>query len=351
MSLGAALALLAAALLLAGLGLSLLGLRALLAQRPLRAWVISARPHGQNIVLRLARPWPLPRYQAGQALALGHPQGAWRRYSLAARWRNPFVYELAIKREPGGLVSNWAADLKPGQRLRLKAPAGDFLLPPRQAGEWLLLAGGIGITPLRAMLQHWWAGPRRAPLTLVWSVRSLADLLDYHAKFEALAAREPRLRYIPLLTGDAPDWRGERGRVTATRLRAWQQTDQPAGLWMCASTALMQSLRAQLLEQGWDAERIHFEAFGAGANADGARYQVRLGEQELSFQGQPSLLAALQQAGVAVDSDCRNGSCGACVLRLQSGQLRQTLVPECRLAPGQLLACCCVPASDLVLLR
>ncbi len=345
------LALLAAALLLVGLGLSLLGLRAVLAQRPLRAWVIGARPHGQNIVLRLARPWPLPRYQAGQALALGHPQGAWRRYSLAARWRNPFVYELAIKREPGGLVSNWAADLKPGQRLRLKAPAGDFLLPQRQKGEWLLLAGGIGITPMRAMLQHWWAGPRRAPLTLVWSVRSLEDLLDYHAEFQALAAREPRLRYLPLLTGDHANWSGERGRVTAARLRAWQQSAQPAGLWMCASAALMQGLRAQLIEQGWDEDRIHFEAFGAGANGDLTQYRIELQPQGrlINFQGQPSLLVALQQGGVPVQSDCRNGSCGACVLGLRAGRVRELLQPEFRAPAGQILACACAPASDLVL--
>jgi len=79
--------------------------------------------------------------------------------------------------------------------------------------------------------------------------------------------------------------------------------------------------------------------------ADGARYRVA------DFQGQPSLLAALQQAGVAVDSDCRNGSCGACAVALRAGQVRTLLDCEFRAPPGQVLACACVPASDLLLGR
>lgn len=360
-----ALLLWAALLFALGLRRALQGLRAarrLAAPRRLLALVVTRyAAHGQYFQLTLARPlawrwWPLPAGRAGMSLGLQMPhEGAaatMRRYSLAAWRRRAWRYELAIKREPRGRVSNWAGDtLRPGSRVRALPPDGHFVWPAEQRGPIVLLGGGIGITPMRAMLQAWLAGPRRHDLTLVWSVRERADLMDYHAEFEALARAEPRLRYVALLTGADASWSGERGRADARRLLAWCGTPQPQGIWMCASATMMDALRADLLAQGLAQDCIHFEAFGAAANADTATYTVTWQPDgaRLSFQGQPSLLALLESSGHAPPSDCRNGSCGACRVRLRAGQVRQVIAPDCALAPGELLACCSVPASDLEL--
>jgi ferredoxin-NADP reductase len=358
-----ALLVLATVLFIAGLRRALQGQgaawRLRVRQRPLRLVVTARSAHGANVRLVLARPriwrWrPLPALEAGRYVALEMPlpegRPARRCYSLAAWQRRPRSYELAIRREPGGRVSNWAATaLQPGRRLRASAPTGRFVRPQQIAGETVLVAGGIGITPMRAMLHAWVAGARGHPLTLLWSVRERDDLLGYHEEFEDLARVLPGFRYVAVRTGADPQWHGQTGRITASRLLGWCQTREPLGVWMCAGAAMMDSLRAGLRASGFSAERIHQENFGAAANGDSQAYTVTVlpSGRQLPFQGEPSLLAMLQSAGVPLPSDCRNGSCGACRVQLLAGQVRQVIAPEWPLAGNELLACCCVPASDL----
>lgn len=332
---------------------------------PIKLHVTRRNDHGAYFQLRLQRRWwaralPLPRFEAGMYLTLQGPsqpngrpgETASRRYSLAAWRRLPRAYELAIKREPGGLVSNWAGQsLGLGKTAAVLPPSGSFVLPGHTRGEIVLVAAGIGITPMRAMVQAWAARPDRGALTLVWSVRRQGELMDYGAEFEALSRRLPGLRYVPVLTGADPDWCGERGRVDAPRLLAWCQTEKPQGFWMCASAPMMDALHAGLLASGLPGETLHREAFGAAANEDRQRYRVRIAAsgRQLDFCGQPSLLALLQGEGEPVVSDCRNGSCGSCRVLLREGRVREVIAPEWPVPRGEVLACCAVPATDLVL--
>jgi hypothetical protein len=331
------------------------------AKRPLRLVVAARRDHGAYVQIDLRRIGiaglsPLPAFEPGMYVSLQVPAGptnrASRRYSLAGWQRRPRCYQLAIKREPGGLVSNWVADhLQVGAFVEVLRPAGHFVLPRRFNGEVVLIGAGIGITPLRSMLQAWVRSDRRHPVTLVWSVRHPTELMDYDAEFRALALRRAAFRYVPVLTGDATVWHGERGRISAARLLSWTQSRAPHGFWMCASAPMMDALRAGLVATGVADNRIHQEAFAAAANDDTARYKVLLSPsgRELSFCGEPSLLALMQAEGEPIASDCRNGTCGACRLTLRSGAIRQVIVPEWPVPERELLACCSVPASDLVL--
>ncbi|MFN3296363.1 2Fe-2S iron-sulfur cluster-binding protein [Caldimonas sp.] len=329
-----------------------------------RPWRVVARAdHGPFFQLWLHarsgrwRWWP-GGARAGQYLTLhlAQPQGMQsRRYSLAAlprwRWRHlAWVYELAIKREPLGRVSSCLHEqAHPGTVLWALPPAGHFTWPARLQGEQVLVAGGIGITPMRALTQDWLRRGGPVPLTLIWSVRDMREWMDYRAQFEAWAAHHERLRFVPLFTGRHEDWRGERGRLTGARLLAWSQSGRPGAVWMCASAPMMDSLRTQLLDAGLPEADIHVEAFAAPTNPDRASYTMRwVGHsQALHFSGQPSLLAALLEQGVTVDHDCRNGSCARCAVRVLEGTVRQVLAPEAALPEGCVLSCCVVPSGPL----
>lgn len=333
------------------------------ATQPRRWRVVLRVDHGAYVQLWLHacsgrwRWWP-GGVRGGHYLTLSAalPAGAQhRRYSLAAlpRWdwrRLAWVHELAIKREPFGQVSSWLHDrAHPGAELPVWPPAGHFVWPPTMAGEQVLVAGGIGITPMRALTQEWLRRGCPVPLTLIWSVRETSEWMDYRAQFEAWAARHDRLRFVPLFTGRDQPWRGETGRLTGARLLALSQTGRPAGVWMCASAPMMDSLRRQLLDAGLPEAHIHFEAFAAPANPDTTTYALRwAGHPEpLSFCGQPSLLAALLEQGIDVAHDCRNGTCGACRVRVLAGEVRQVVPPELPLPADCVLACCVVPATAL----
>lgn len=329
--------------------------------------VISVTHHGAcfhleltpaSAMWRMALGWLHPT-KGGQYLTLQAntcPRSVRRRYSLARlprwSWRHlGWVVELAIKREPNGLASNWLGDqLRPGLHLPAQGPAGAFCWPETVQGEQVLIGAGIGFTPMRAMVDEWLQRGRPAPLTFVWVVRHEAEWMGYLKALQALAQQTPSFKFVPVLTGPAAAWRGEHGRPTAQRILAWAQTSTPEGIWMCASAAMMDQLIEQFQASGLPARAIHFEAFSAPANSDHAAYEVRdtLG-RTLTFSAEPSLLSAMVNSGWPIAHDCRNGSCGACLIRVEQGQTRQVIPAECTVPSGACLACTVVPQSALLI--
>lgn len=282
----------------------------------------------------------LPKARAGQHLLLyyrdlqGQPVS--RAYSLLQDCSRRRLYKLAIKIEPNGRLSqSLAASLNTGDLLTVSKPRGHFLLR-RSKKPLVLVAGGIGITPLLSMA--WQALRQRRPVTLVWQARTEQDLL-----FDTTLRRMPGLAYLPVLSAAGSNWRGERGRINAERLFALGGLQ--ADYYCCASQPLIDSLQAGLRRFG--AIRLHSELFSASAST--ADYQIRYQDITASSQGCRSVLQALNQAGAAIPNDCLSGSCGLCKKRLLQGQVQPFLSPAVTLASDEVLTCCIQPASDLQL--
>lgn len=101
---------------------------------------------------------------------------------------------------------------------------------------------------------------------------------------------------------------------------------------------------------GVSAERIHFERFGIAAAGDTGEWDIALGDQKrLRFAGHRTLLDALESGGAQIDADCRTGSCGRCAITVKAGELHQLIEPEFKTDASQVLACCCVPKSNIEL--
>ena len=322
--------------------------------QPLRL-VVGARSDapGDLFTLRLRRSGlakylPLPRFAAGQSVALAIPgERPKRRYSLA-RWQTlPFAYEVTIKREPDGRFSpRLFAYAQPGAHLVVGRPEGHFTLAYQASRpRAVLIAGGVGITPLLAMLDQW--SPRQrayAQMHLYWQIRHEEEAL-YRDALMALQQRCPTLQVRILVSRPALGGGKRIGvEVMARELGSLAHTD----FYLCASTALLDSMLAALTEAGVPAEAQHYERFSLGPTdgVDGG-WQLDFSGQQFTADGHPSLLDAIEAQGIEVDADCRTGSCGRCLLGVDAGEFRYRSTPECAVPAAHVLTCCAIPQSHM----
>jgi ferredoxin-NADP reductase len=330
------------------------------ASRPLRLVVAAREEHTADLFsLTLTRidGKRLPAFLPGQYLSLRVPAGEagaahTRRYSLAAWHACPKTYRLGIRRVPGGRVSTWLHQYaKPGLELEALPPAGDFVLHGR-GGEVVLVGGGIGVTPLLAMLDFLVARPGNVrQVWLYYAAREEGELVDAARLFDL----EKHVAWFHLrcfLSRPGAAWQGGRGRLSALDLTRELADPATASYYLCARAEMMDALTHGLLALGVPGASIHRESFGGQGNSDNTEYRVHVaGHGSYVFQGQPSLLHALENWGLPIQADCRAGECGACQVRLVHGEIREGLEPTAgsarKLAADQFLACCAVPATDL----
>lgn len=283
---------------------------------------------------------PLPKARAGQHLQLfyrdlqGQPVS--RAYSLAQDCQNRNYYRLAIKLEPAGrLTPSLFSQLKTGDLLEVSAPAGTFRLRGRR-NPVVLVAGGVGITPLLSMAMQ--ALRQRRQLTLVYQARTAEQLL-----FHRLLRRLPGLTYLPFLTQPPTGWTGNSGRITAERLLAIG--GRAADYYCCASHSMTAQLQNDL--QRLAEKPLQHELFSAALSSQSFPLQYR--QINADSAGFRSVLDALNSQGANIPFDCRGGSCGLCKKRLLSGEVCQTLEPAVPLQSDEILTCCVQAKSALVL--
>lgn len=294
----------------------------------------------------------LPTFLPGQALTLVVPAARVlkRRYSLAAWDAHPRRYRLGIRREANGAASPWLYDhLIPGTRIDALPPVGCFVLDPAHR-DLVLVGGGIGITPMAAMLDAVLAKPNGRRVWLHYAARRAAELID-HTRYRALDAQHDWLHYRPILSRPDSSWQGAQGRLDAARLMEDLPDPRAAHYYFCAREDMMSALMDALVAAGVPRAHLHWESFGGAQNDDKTTYAIDFEECSYVFAGQPSLLAAFEDWQLPIDAECRAGECGACRVRLVSGEVADCQASHCELPPGEILACCKVPRSPLKLAR
>ena len=218
--------------------------------------------------LGLAVPdWPghLPGQHVDVRLTAPDGYQAQRSYSIASPPSEDGRLELAVERLPDGEVSSYlTGELRADDQLELRGPIGGyFVWEPRMGGPLLLVAGGSGIVPLIAMLRHRAAVQSQVPTRLLYSSRSLPDVI-YREELDRLAAQANGPEVHHTLTRDhPPDWPGYTRRIDAAMLSevAWPKTQGPLA-YVCGPTQLVESVASALLELGYPADRIRTERFG-----------------------------------------------------------------------------------------
>jgi ferredoxin-NADP reductase len=203
-------------------------------------------------------------HRAGQHVdvRLTAPDGyqAERSYSIASAPEDPHVV-LTVERLEDGEVSPYlVGELRPGDELELRGPIGGyFVWEEALGGPLLLLGGGSGIVPLRAMLRHRAATGSTVATRLLYSARTLRDVI-----FERELAQLQGVDVRFTLTREWPEgWSGYRRRIDRELLAevAWPPEEQPL-VYVCGPTPFVETAASTLVELGHAPERIKTERFG-----------------------------------------------------------------------------------------
>ena len=181
---------------------------------------------------------------------------AQRSYSIASAPEDEHLV-ITVQRLDDGEVSPYLTALQPGDELELRGPIGGyFVWEERLGGPLLLVAGGAGVVPLRAMLRHHRSIASDVPVRLLYSARTRSDLI-YRAE---LADYETTIT----LTDEQPQgWNGRTGRIDSDFLAetAWAPAERPL-VYVCGPTGFVEAVANALVALGHGADRVRTERFG-----------------------------------------------------------------------------------------
>ncbi|MCZ4431287.1 FAD-binding oxidoreductase [Agrobacterium sp. SOY23] len=311
-------------------------------------------------------------FRAGQYLTLELPveNGTIERsYSIVSAPTELEFVDIAVRHFSGGLGSTFLhRELLPGEALRLSGPAGDFTIDPDRDlgdGHLLLIAGGIGITPMISVLGAAASTGYRRRVTLLASFRSDVENL-FREEIEAFQAMLPGLVVRTIITRTGPASSTSSGRLDREAL--WPHVPGVGRVHLCGPDAFMSAMIAILSELQVRRDIIHTEAFVSSrlsqslaeqaqtirleaveAAVAGFAIEVRNGRAFPCVPGQ-TLLAAANGAGIPFAQSCHEGVCGKCRTSILSGPFAfagSGTFSDAEIAAGWVLACQTLPRGDL----
>ncbi len=302
-----------------------------------------------------------------------------RSYTIASSPTRRDACELSIKREPNGLVSRFLHDrIRIGDRIAVGAPAGKFVFSGDEANEVLLIAGGVGITPLMSMVRSLTDRSWKGDIYFLVVAKSERDLI-FRDELAFLQKRFPKLHVCPTLTRSDPasGWQGETGRASASLLKKFVPNHANIPVYLCGPDEMMASTRQLLLSVGVPKESIHTEAFSSPPGTQETDYEFgktkaeskqessddkTTGEEKrIKFQksggecqvdASVSILEAAEELGIELPFECRSGICGQCKVRLLSGTVKmetQDALSPAESKQGMVLACQAHCKTDVVI--
>lgn len=228
------------------------------------AIVVDYERRGPDIaVLRVTPDSPVP-YRPGQSVSLettSRPR-LWRYYSPATLAAGDGSFELHVRAVGGGMVSTaLVQSTQPGDLFRLGAPVGeDLTLDPDSRDGVVLIAGGTGLAPMKALVEQVAAEYQRRPVQLYWGGRRHHDLYDLQA-MERLTAGQDWIHFVPCVSAD----RAAGGYVrpgTAVELALHHRHLDGQHIYVCGSPGMVTGTLAALGDAGVKPAALHWERFG-----------------------------------------------------------------------------------------
>ncbi len=295
-----------------------------------------------------------------------------RSYTIASSPTRSAYCEISVKQAANGYGSKHLHEAwKEGDLVKVSAPAGTFVFAGHESERVVLLAGGIGITPMMSVVRSLTDRGWRGDIYLVFSIRFVRDVV-FRDELAYLKARFANLHVLITVSRD-PDtaWDGARGNITQQLLEGFIPGFKTGPVLVCGPDAMMTAMRKLLVGMGIPDADVHQEAFSSPpaveANASGgespAHDEPTLAEgavATIEFQksgtvtetAELTVLEAAEEAGVAIPFECRSGICGQCKTRLVSGKVsmeNQDALTVADRGKGLILACQARPTRDCVI--
>jgi len=200
-------------------------------------------------------------FQAGQAALIGtHGQTERRPYSIASSPEDAVRHhrlEFLVKVDAMGTIGPHLAAVAPGSRIDFEGPSGAFTLGPAAAPAYLFVAGGTGISPLRAMVRHLIAADTGAAVSVLYSARAPEELA-FRDELERLARRGLIQLHLAVTGEAATAWGGIRGRIAKEALeRALPSKDTVC--YLCGPPAMVEDVPPLLRQLGVPSSQVRTE--------------------------------------------------------------------------------------------
>ncbi|MBD1549611.1 PDR/VanB family oxidoreductase [Roseibium aggregatum] len=249
----------------------------------------------------------LPAFTPGAHITVQTPSDAVRRYSLVGTGEEPDAYVIAVKREPesrGGSRS-MHEQVQEGTELLIEPPENDF--PLKDVPKYLLIAGGIGITPIYSMAQK--LAEDGKAFSIIYCTRS-PEQTAYREELQKAFPGKVKLHHDKGDPAKAYDF--------------WDNFAEPQTMhvYCCGPKPLMEEIKA--VSGHWPEGRVNFEDFKPVevVRADDHEFKVELARsgQTVTVPADKSILEALRENGFKTPSSCESGTCGTCKTRLLAGE-------------------------------
>ena len=287
---------------------------------------------------------PLPAFSAGSHIDVQVPGGITRQYSLCNDDNESHRYRIAVLRDAasrGGSAGMHDA-VHEGDVLTISTPRNHF--PLARAERTLLLAGGIGVTPLLCMAQ------RLAALGADFALHYCTRSAERTAFREEIAASPFASRvHFHFDDGDAAQ------KLDAASLLA--APNAGTHVYICGPTGFIDHVVGTAQAKGWDKANVHLEYFGAAPQdtaADGS-FEVRIASSGKSYTvaKDQSVVQALLPHGIEILTSCEQGVCGTCITRVLEGDCDHRdlyFTDEEKAANDQFTPCCSRAKGTLLVL-
>lgn len=315
----------------------------------------------------------LPGFEPGQHLPIrlqmeGQKAPSIRTYSVSSAPSDQFL-RISVKRD--GLVSSHLHErVQVGDWIEGRAPQGHFTVNASERRPLVLLAAGVGVTPLLSMLREVvYEGKRinrMRPTWVVQSSRSVDDLAFRKEIDELVALAGDKVKVLRVVSQPPLDGSGDgydvAGRIDVELLKTLLPLND-YDFYLCGPGSFTQALYDGLRKLRIHDDRIHAETFGpstlvrdaevsvpAAAQVPVSTESVKVlfstsGKEARWEPGTGTLLELAEARGLSPEFSCRGGSCGTCKTRMSSGQVHYLNTPEPGLAADEVLICCAVPAQ------